>query len=154
MIRLSSNATWIGLSYVQIRTRRVLPPRGWHAMKLSRSLAMVGSEQSTELLNTDNLTLMTFIVRLNDLVKTLVNPLVMIVLEILGQHVAQLVFRGEDEMIEALFFDGPDESLRVGVQIRTSRRQFQGLHTGGFQVTVHGFWGSFGGFWSEICIMR
>jgi len=23
-----------------------------------------------------------------------------------------------------------------------------------FQVTVHGFWGSFGGFWSEICIMR
>ena len=21
-------------------------------------------------------------------------------------------------------------------------------------VTVHGFWGSFGGFWSEICIMR
>jgi len=22
------------------------------------------------------------------------------------------------------------------------------------RVTVHGFWGSFGGFWSEICIMR
>jgi hypothetical protein len=81
---------------------------------------MVGFQQSTQTLDADDLTLMTFMLRLDDLVKALVNPLVMIVLEILGQNVAQLFFGGEDQMVETLLADGPHEALRVGIQIRTT----------------------------------
>jgi hypothetical protein len=57
------------------------------------------------------------------------NPLVVIVLEILAQDVAQLVFRREDEVIEAFLFDGPDEPFRMSVEIRTSWWQFHWLYT-------------------------
>ena len=45
---------------------------------------MVGFQQSTESLYADDFTLMTFMLRLDDPVEALVNPLVMIVLEVLG----------------------------------------------------------------------
>jgi hypothetical protein len=41
---------------------------------------------------------MTFMLGLNDLVKALVNSLVVIVLEVLAQDVAQLFFGGEDQV--------------------------------------------------------
>jgi hypothetical protein len=57
---------------------------------------------------------------LDDLVDVLVNPLVVIVLEILGQDVPQLLLGEEDQMIETLLFDGSQEPFRVGVQSRTA----------------------------------
>ena len=65
---------------------------------------MVRLQQSPEALDADDPTLMTFMLGLDDLVKALVNPLVMIVLEVLAQDVAQLFFRREDEKIETLLF--------------------------------------------------
>ncbi len=53
---------------------------------------MVGLQQSTETLKADDLTMMTFMLGLDDLVETLVNSLVVIVLEVLAQHIAQLFF--------------------------------------------------------------
>lgn len=88
---------------------------------MSRCLAMVGFQQSTEPLYADDFTLMAFVLRLDDPVEALVNPLVMIVLEVLGQDVPQLLFSGEDEMTETFLFYGPDEPLGVGIQIRTAR---------------------------------
>jgi hypothetical protein len=63
---------------------------------MSRGLAMVRLQQSTETLNADDLTLMTFRPGLDDLVETLVNPLVMVVVEVFGQNVSQLFLGGED----------------------------------------------------------
>ncbi len=54
---------------------------------------------------------------LDDLVDARVNPLMMIVLEMLGQDVPQLLFGEEDQVIETLLFDGSHEAFRVGVQI-------------------------------------
>jgi len=60
---------------------------------MSRGFAMVRLQQSTETLDADDLTLTTFMLGLDDLVETLVNPFVVIVLEILAQDIAQLFFR-------------------------------------------------------------
>ena len=60
---------------------------------MSRGLAMVGLQQSAETLDADDLTLMTFMLGFDDLVETLVNSLVVIVLEVLAQDIAQLFFR-------------------------------------------------------------
>jgi len=57
---------------------------------------MVRLQQSTETLDADDLTLMTFMLGLHDLVETLVDPLVMVVLEVLAQDIAQLCFRRQD----------------------------------------------------------
>jgi hypothetical protein len=53
---------------------------------------MVRLQQSAEALNADDLTLVSFMLGLDDLVKALVNPLVVIVLEVLAQDMAQLFF--------------------------------------------------------------
>jgi len=63
---------------------------------MSGGLAMVRLQQSTETLDADDLTLMTFMLGLHDLVETLVDPLVMVVLEVLAQDIAQLCFRRQD----------------------------------------------------------
>ncbi len=63
---------------------------------MSRGLAMVGFQQAAQTLDADDLTLMTFMLGLDNLVKALVNPLVVIVLEVLAQDVAQLFFGGEE----------------------------------------------------------
>lgn len=49
---------------------------------------MVGLQQSAEAVNADDLSLMVFMLGLDDLVDALVNPLVMIVFEILREDVA------------------------------------------------------------------
>jgi len=59
---------------------------------------------------------------LDDPIEALVDPLMMVVLKMLGQDIAQLLFGGEDQMLKTLFFDRPDEPFRVSVEIRTSRR--------------------------------
>jgi len=76
---------------------------------------MVRSQQSAKSLNANDLTPAALMLWLDDPVEALVNPLVMIVREIFGKDVAQLFFRGEDEVIKTLLLDGSDESLRVGV---------------------------------------
>ena len=63
---------------------------------MSRGLAMVGLQQSPETLDADDLTLMTFVLGFDDLVETLVNSLVVVVLEVLAQDIAQLCFRRQD----------------------------------------------------------
>jgi hypothetical protein len=83
---------------------------------------MLGFQQSTQTLDAEDFALVPFVLRLDDPVETLVNPLLGIVLEILGQDVAELFFGGEDEMIETFLSDGPHEPLRVGVQIRTASK--------------------------------
>ena len=55
---------------------------------------MVGFQQSAETLDAEDLTLMTFMLGLDDMMETLVNPLVVIVLEVLAQDIAQLFLRG------------------------------------------------------------
>ena len=80
---------------------------------------MVGFQQSARTLNADDLALVPFMLRLDDPVDALVNPLLMIVLEILGQNVPQLLFGEEDQVIETLLFDGSHETFRVRVQIGT-----------------------------------
>jgi hypothetical protein len=66
---------------------------------------MVGFQQSAQTLDANDLALVSFMLRLDDPVETLVNPLVMIVLEILGEDVSQLVFRGESKMVETFLAD-------------------------------------------------
>jgi hypothetical protein len=81
---------------------------------------MVRFQQPPQTLNADDLALVPFMLWLDDLVDVLVNPLVVIVLEILGQDVPQLLLGEEDQMIETLLFDGSQEPFRVGVQSRTA----------------------------------
>ena len=50
---------------------------------MSRCFAMVGFQQPAQTLDADDLARVSFMLRLDDPVETLVNPLVMIVLEIL-----------------------------------------------------------------------
>jgi hypothetical protein len=89
-------------------------------MGASRRFAVVGFQQATESFDADDLALVSCVLWLDDLVDALVNPLMMIVFEILGQDVPQLLSGREDELTETLLFDGPDESFRMGVQIRTT----------------------------------
>ena len=63
---------------------------------MSRGLAMIGFQQSAQALNADDLTLVSCVLGFDDLVEALVNPLVMIVVEVFGQNVSQLFFGGED----------------------------------------------------------
>jgi hypothetical protein len=72
----------------------------------------------------------------DDSTEALVNPLVMIVLEILGQDMSQLLFGSEHQLVEAFHLDGSDESLGIGVEIRTSRRRFHRVHARGFEDGV------------------
>ncbi len=82
---------------------------------------MVGSQQSAQTFDADDVTL-TLMLRLNDPVEALVNPLVVAVLKLLGQNTAKLLFGGEDQLAETFSFDVPDESLHVGIEIRTPWR--------------------------------
>ena len=102
----------------------------------SRRLAMVGSQQSAESFDADNLALVPFVLWLDDLVDALVYPLMMIVLEILGQDVPQLLFGEEDQVTETLLFDGSHEAFRVGIQIGAAWGQFHWLHPGGLENTL------------------
>ena len=53
---------------------------------------MVGLQQTTQSLNTNDLALVSFVLWLDDPVEALVNPLMMVVLEVFGQDISQLVF--------------------------------------------------------------
>ena len=59
----------------------------------SRGLTVIGSQQTAQAFDADDLTLMTFMLGLDDLVEALVNSLVVVVLEVLAQDIAQLFFR-------------------------------------------------------------
>ena len=61
----------------------------------SRRVAVVGFQSSAQTFDTDDLALVSFVLWLDDPVDALVNSLVMVVLEILGQDVAELLF-GEE----------------------------------------------------------
>ena len=54
---------------------------------------MIGFQPPAQTLDADDLTLVPFMLRLDDPVHALANPLVMMVRKILGQDVAQLFFR-------------------------------------------------------------
>jgi hypothetical protein len=95
---------------------------------------MVGFEQSARTLDAGDLALVPCVVWLDDPADALVHPLVMIVLEILGQDVAELLFGGEDGMVEGFFSDGPHEPLRVGIQIRTTRGSLTGCAPAALRV--------------------
>jgi hypothetical protein len=100
----------------------MLPPSPVaHVSVVSGCFAVIRLQQSAQTFDTDDLALVPFALGLDDLVDALVNPLVVIVLKILGQNVAELFFGGEDEMIESFFSYGPHEAFRVGIQIRTTR---------------------------------
>ena len=110
----------MGVSDTQIAPGRALSPQGGHDQEASRRFAMVGFQQSTQTLNADDFTLVPLMLGLDDLVEPLVNPVMMIVQEILREDVSQLVFRGEDQVAETLLFDGSHEALRMGIQIGTA----------------------------------
>ena len=82
---------------------------------------MVGFQQSAQTLGTDDFALMSFMLRRDDPAEPLVNPLMMIVLQVLGQDISRLLLGGEAQTVETFLFDGSDESFCVGVQIRTAR---------------------------------
>jgi len=65
---------------------------------------MVGFQQSAQPFDADDLTPAAFMLGLDDPVDALANPLVMVVLEVLAQDIAQLCFRRQDEKIETLLF--------------------------------------------------
>ena len=69
---------------VQIPPRRILPLRHGIAGKMSRGFAMVRLQQSAQTLDADDRALVSFMLRIDDLVDALVNPFVMIVLKVLG----------------------------------------------------------------------
>ena len=91
---LPSNAARMSVSGAQVAPGRAVSARGAAAGEVSRGLAMVGFQQSAEMLDAEDLTLMTFMLGLDDLVKALVNSLVVVVLEVLAQDIAQLFVRG------------------------------------------------------------
>ena len=64
--------------------------RTWSGRGASRRFAVIRLQQSAQTLNADNLALVPFVLWLDDLVDALVNPLMMIVFEILGQDLSQL----------------------------------------------------------------
>ncbi|MEN6426613.1 MAG: hypothetical protein ABFE13_14730 [Phycisphaerales bacterium] len=61
-------------------------------MAVSGGLAVVGFQQAAQTLNADDLALVSFVPWLDDLVDALMNPLVMVVFQILGQGIPQLLF--------------------------------------------------------------
>jgi len=56
-------------------------------MVVSSRLAMIGFQQSAQALDTDNLAIVPFMTGGNDPVDALVDPLVMVMLEIFGEDV-------------------------------------------------------------------
>ena len=56
-------------------------------------------------------------------VESLVVSLTMVLLDVLVNDEAQMPLAEQDDTMEALFFDRPDEPLGIGVEIRTLRRQ-------------------------------
>ena len=56
-------------------------------MVVSSRLAMIGFQQSAQALDTDNLAIVPFVTGGNDPVDALVDPLVMVMLEIFGEDV-------------------------------------------------------------------
>ena len=107
-----------------------------HISVVSSRFAVIRLPQSAQTLGTDDLALVPFMLWRDDPAEPLVNPLMMIVLEILGQDVAELFFGGEDEMIETFLSKQPHEPLDAGIQIWTTWRQFNWLHPGGFENAV------------------
>ncbi len=96
------------------------PRKDGRAGGVLRRLATVGFQQSAQTLNADDFALMSFMLRLDDPVEALVNPLMMIVREILREDVSQLVFRGEDEVVEtrrANLLSGRYSSLSVAAPL-------------------------------------
>ncbi len=63
------------------------------AGEASRGLAVIGFQQSAQTLDANDLALVSFMLGLDDVAKALVNSLVVIVLEVLAQDIAQLFFR-------------------------------------------------------------
>ena len=66
---------------------------------VSRRPAGVGFQEFPQALTAHNLTMVSFVPRLDDSIQAVVNPLVMVVFEILAQDMAQLFFRGEDQTV-------------------------------------------------------
>ena len=69
-------------------------------------------------------------------VASLVVSLTMVVLDVLVNYEAQVAFTEHDDSVEALLLDRAHEPFRVGVQIRTSRRQSDRLDTTALQDLV------------------
>jgi hypothetical protein len=131
------NQSQLGVSGTEYCCRRILSPS--HVARISvvsGRFAVIRLQQPAETLNANDLALVPFMLRRDDPAEPLVNPLMMIVLEILGQDVAELFFGEEDEMLETFLSDGPHESLRVGIQTRTTWGQFCRVHAGGIENGV------------------
>ena len=65
------------------------------------------------------------------IVDSLMVALDVVVLRVLLHGVAQMPLSQRDDLGQTLGFDGTDESLRVGVQIWTSRRKLHRRHARG-----------------------
>jgi hypothetical protein len=78
------NQSQLGICGAEYVSRRVLSLSRGQAWGMSRRFAVVGFQQSTQTLDTDDLTLVPFMLRCDDPAEPLVNPLMMIVLKVLG----------------------------------------------------------------------
>jgi hypothetical protein len=61
---------------------------------------------------------------LDDSAQSFMNPLVMIIIEVIVEYIPQLGFIGQDQFVQTLVFDGPHKSLCVGIHLwRRHRRR-------------------------------
>src|SRR5262249_2848755 len=63
-------------------------------------------------------------------VQSLMVPLHMIMGNEMSNGVPERIFTKENQLLETTFFDRPDKPFRIRIQIRRSRRQFDGLDAG------------------------
>src|SRR5262245_64680946 len=57
-------------------------------------------------------------------------PLHMIMCNEMSNGVSERIFTKENHLLQTTFFDRPDKPFRIRIQIRRSRRQFDGLDAG------------------------
>src|SRR5262249_14624426 len=57
-------------------------------------------------------------------------PLYMIMGNEMSNGVPERIFTKENHLLQTTFFDRPDKPFRIRIQIRRSRRQFDGLDAG------------------------
>src|SRR5215831_1720633 len=63
-------------------------------------------------------------------VQSLMVPLHMIMCNEMPNSVPERIFTKENHLLQTTFFDRPDKTFRIRIQIRRSRRQFDGLDAG------------------------
>jgi hypothetical protein len=104
----------------------------------SSRLAIVIAEQSPEAFTAPDRTSGTTPVRLagnQTIAEALMIALLMIMLQVLGEHHMERPFPQREHLPEGFLFDGPNEPFAEGVQIRTAWWQEERFHTTGVNRT-------------------